>query len=174
MIIEKAGGALILALIIAMFQEMLYLKKLHLCGYLWVYKLKTRPYGSMERYKLRLVAREFSQRYGLDCNETTSPLGSYGKWVSRMLFSTELDCIIYIEQPQSFEDTVASSDPSLFMKEREDACQRSPTKVWNALMQTNLYPMEPNAKLCSYEGKDLEDAIMYRQLVGSLNYLTLM
>ncbi|CAL9028013.1 unnamed protein product [Prunus brigantina] len=34
-------------------------------------------------------------------------------------------------------------------------------------------PMEPNVKMCAYEGKDLEDATMYRQLVGSLIYLTL-
>ena len=30
-----------------------------------------------------------------------------------------------------------------------------------------------NAKLCSHEGKDLQDRIMYQQLVGSLIYLTL-
>ncbi|KAE8698166.1 tir-nbs resistance protein [Hibiscus syriacus] len=34
-------------------------------------------------------------------------------------------------------------------------------------------PMEPNIKMCTHEGKDLEDATMYRQLVGSLIYLTL-
>ena len=34
-------------------------------------------------------------------------------------------------------------------------------------------PMEPNAKMCAHEGKDLEDATMYRQLVGNLIYLTL-
>ncbi|XP_048498244.1 uncharacterized mitochondrial protein AtMg00810-like [Beta vulgaris subsp. vulgaris] len=34
-------------------------------------------------------------------------------------------------------------------------------------------PMEVNARLCSVEGKDLEDVTMYRQLVGSLIYLTL-
>ena len=34
-------------------------------------------------------------------------------------------------------------------------------------------PMEMNAKLCAHEGKNLEDATMYRQLVGSLIYLTL-
>jgi hypothetical protein len=33
--------------------------------------------------------------------------------------------------------------------------------------------MEANAKVCALEGKDLEDATMYRQLVGNLIYLTL-
>ncbi|KAM6546425.1 hypothetical protein CsatB_027161 [Cannabis sativa] len=33
--------------------------------------------------------------------------------------------------------------------------------------------MEANAKLCAHAGKDLQDGAMYRQLVGSLIYLTL-
>lgn len=33
--------------------------------------------------------------------------------------------------------------------------------------------MEPNTKMCAYEGKELEDAMMYRKLVGTLVYLTL-
>ncbi|KAK3034915.1 hypothetical protein RJ639_034157 [Escallonia herrerae] len=35
-----------------------------------------------------------------------------------------------------------------------------------------LTPMEPNVKFCAVEGKDLVDSSMYRQLVGSLIYLT--
>ncbi|XP_020272256.1 uncharacterized protein LOC109847439 [Asparagus officinalis] len=33
--------------------------------------------------------------------------------------------------------------------------------------------MEPNAKMCAHEGKDLKYATMYQKLVGSLIYLTL-
>ena len=38
----------------------------------WVYKLKKKAYGSIHRYKVCLVARGFSQQYGLDYVETFS------------------------------------------------------------------------------------------------------
>jgi histone deacetylase 1/2 len=40
----------------------------------WVFKVKKHVDGSIERYKAQLVAKGFKQRYGLDYEDTSSPV----------------------------------------------------------------------------------------------------
>jgi histone deacetylase 1/2 len=49
-------------------------KGLNIIGCKWVFRLKQKPDGSIDRYKARLVAKGFKQQYGVDYEETFSPV----------------------------------------------------------------------------------------------------
>jgi hypothetical protein len=255
----------------------------------WVYKIKRRTDGTIERLKARLVARGFSQQYGLDYDETFSPVAKLTsvrvvlavaankEWilwqmdVKNAFLHGELDQEIYMDQPMGFQNqshpnyvcklrkalyglkqaprawygkiaefltksgfSVSHADSSLFVKANgeklaillvyvddiiitgndvEEICQTkenlSVRFEMKELGQLNHFlgleisitrrgvilcqqkyakdllekfgmleckatatPMDPNTRMCAHEGKELQDATMYRQMVGSLLYLT--
>lgn len=46
----------------------------HLVDCRWVYTIKHKPDGTIERYKTRLVAKGFSQKYDIDYVKTFAPV----------------------------------------------------------------------------------------------------
>jgi hypothetical protein len=56
----------------------------------WVFKIKPKTDGSVDRYKVRLVARGFKQQYGVDYDDTFSPVVKLT--TIRLLLSLSISC----------------------------------------------------------------------------------
>jgi uncharacterized membrane protein len=112
-------------------------------GCKWVYKIKKRENGSIERFKAKLIAKKYTQEEGLDFSETFSsvikstsikiilclavnqhyPIRQVD--VNNTFLHGDLHEIIHMEQPPNFLDTQHPTHVCRLHKALYDLCQSS-------------------------------------------------
>ena len=126
-------------------------------GCKWVYKRKVGVDGAVERHKACLVAKGYSQQYGLDYDETFSPVARFeslrmllalaaqdGLHVHQMDVTTaflngKLKEEVYMDQPEGFvvqgkEGLVCKLKHSLYVFKQAPRC-------WNFILDERLKEM---------------------------------
>ncbi|KAK2996300.1 hypothetical protein RJ639_026501 [Escallonia herrerae] len=123
----------------------------------WVFRLKKNSDSTIDRFKARLVALGFSQNYGLDYEETFSLVAkivTFRSIISLAAFKVENLDQGYLVSQRAYAKSLLECFSMGESKEKAT-------------------PMEPNLKLKKDKGKPLKSARKFRQLVGSLIYLTI-
>jgi Reverse transcriptase (RNA-dependent DNA polymerase) len=64
-------------------------------GCRWIYKIKYKSDGTIERYKVRLVAKGYTQTFGIDYNETFAPVAKMSSIRTLMFVATNCDWPLY-------------------------------------------------------------------------------
>ncbi|KAJ0434928.1 putative RNA-directed DNA polymerase [Helianthus annuus] len=100
----------------------------------WVFTIKYKPDGTVERYKARLVAKGYTQTYEIDYSETFSPVAKINtirvlmsiaankEWplhqfdVKNAFLHGELEEEVYMEAPQGFTNNFGEKEVCLLKK----------------------------------------------------------
>ena len=148
-------------------------------GSKWVFKTKVTPEGSIERHKARLVAQGFNQKYGMDYDETCSPvvrsesvrtvitLAAKKKLLVHQMDVTTaflngmLEEEVYMKQPEGFEQK-GQEDLVCRLKKSIYGLKQSP-RCWNAVLDQHLKSnnlKQSSADPCIYTSTEGETVIV--------------
>jgi hypothetical protein len=61
----------------------------------WIYKIKNATDGSIDKYKVRFLARGFSQKQGVDYEETFTPISRYTSIKTIISLASVMGCILH-------------------------------------------------------------------------------
>ncbi|KAG8488224.1 hypothetical protein CXB51_018059 [Gossypium anomalum] len=134
-------------------------------GCRWVYIVKYKSDGSLERYKARLVAKRYTQMYGIDYLETFAPVAKMNTQfdIKNAFLHGDLEEEVYMDVPPGFGPNTGQAQKyivDLLTETGKLGCKPAET------------PIEVNHRL----GDVLEDTAVdrrsYQKLVGKLIYLS--
>jgi hypothetical protein len=146
-------------------------------GYKWVYKTKYDSNGNVEKYKVRLVAKGFTQREGIDYNGTFSPVSCKDSFRIIMALVAHFDLELHqIDVKMTFlngdlEERVYMKQPRGFIMEgKKDMGCRLKKSIYGLKQDSRQWYLKFNEIIKRFEFKEnVEDNCIYARFkVGNI------
>ncbi|KAF0707421.1 hypothetical protein AaE_013609, partial [Aphanomyces astaci] len=119
-------------------------KHTNIVSHKWVFKVKYDQGGNVDKFKARLVARGFSQRYGVDYSNTYAPVIKQASvrliYVLAAIFKCE---ITHLDFPQAYLNAKTDFDIYIELPEGFDV----DTKKYVGLLRKGLYGLKQSGML---------------------------
>lgn len=132
-------------------------------GNKWVYKLKRNTEGDMYRFKARLVAQGFSQKYGVDYDEVFAPVVNHTTFRIFLSIAGKYKMIVnHLDVKAAFLNGKISE--TIFMKQPQGFISDNPDLV--CLLKKSLYGLKQAARQWN---NALHEALINLNFVQSLN-----
>ncbi|KAL5578646.1 hypothetical protein UlMin_011088 [Ulmus minor] len=161
-------------------------------GCKWVFKIKRKSDGTIERHKARLVAKGFNQVEGLDYFETFSPVVKpttircviaivvINNWdikqldVNNAFLNGELQETVHMSQPPGFIDST-KSDYVCRLHKALYGLKQAPRawfkKLSSSLLQWGFIPSKSDTSMFIYNSSTVIIITLYRSTIGALQYI---
>nr|GEU43357.1 integrase, catalytic core [Tanacetum cinerariifolium] len=143
----------------------------------WVYTIKTKSGGSIERYEARLVAKGYSQEYDMDYEETFAHVAKMTTVRTLIVVASSSQWkISQMDVKNAFlngdlKEEVVSSPKGYLLSQ-----SKYTVDLFDCVRMTDnmiaKIPIDAKAKYTPINDDHLPDLSLYRTMVGSLVYLT--
>ncbi|KAI0516136.1 hypothetical protein KFK09_008808 [Dendrobium nobile] len=158
-------------------------------GCKWIFKLKTKSDGQIDRYKARLVAQGFNQEHDINFNETFSPVAKLPTIRILLLLTLHRNwSILQFDISNAFlhgdlHDELGCIDTFLGIQVKRTSTgvllhqTKYAIDILDSVGFANSKPVTTPCTLKSSktisDASPVSDPQLFRRLVGSLNYLTI-
>ena len=159
-------------------------EEVQLAADVWVFRVKYDGKGGVDRFKGRLVAQGYSQKYGIDYDETFSPVARFSLICTLLAYAAEqgmllhqMDVVtaflngdlkeeIYMEQPSGFTQS-GKEKLVCKLKKSFDGLKQAP-RCWNEKFTQHMRSLgfkqsgaDSCVSICATKGKKVEVIAVY-------------